>query len=41
MCWRIGNRAIAFDRSGRRTALVIGADPGAVEALARAITGRP
>jgi hypothetical protein len=41
MCWRIGTRAIAFDRSGRRTVLVIGADPDAVEALARAITGRP
>jgi hypothetical protein len=39
-CWRIGPRAIAFDRSGRRTALAIGADLTTAEALARAITGR-
>jgi hypothetical protein len=39
-CWRIGSRAIAFDRSGRRTALVIGADLAPVEAAARAITAR-
>ena len=39
-CWQIGSRAIALDRSGRRSALVIGVDLGPVEALARALTGR-
>jgi hypothetical protein len=39
-CWQIGSGAIAFDRSGRRSALVLGADLPSVEALARAITGR-
>lgn len=38
-CWRIGSRAIAFDRSGRRSALVLGRDLEAAAALARAITG--
>lgn len=37
-CWRAGSRAIAFDRSGRRTALVLGADLGLAGALARAVT---
>jgi hypothetical protein len=39
-CWRIGSRTLAFDRSGQRTALVIGADLGRAETLARAVTGR-
>ncbi len=39
-CWQIGSRAIVFDRSGGRTALVIGADLAPAAALARAITGR-
>lgn len=39
-CWQIGSRAVAFDRSGRRTALVIGADSAAAETLSPALTGR-
>jgi hypothetical protein len=36
-CWRAGSRAVAFARFGRRTALVVGADPGRADELARAI----
>jgi hypothetical protein len=39
-CWRTGSRTVAFDRSGRRTALVLGADSGRSEALAQALTAR-
>jgi hypothetical protein len=39
-CWQIGSRAIAFDRSGRRSTLVVGVSLQPVEALARAITAR-
>jgi hypothetical protein len=39
-CWETGSRAIAFDRSGRRSALVLGADRGSAELLARALTAR-
>ena len=39
-CWQIGAGAIAFDRSGSRTALVVGVDPRAAESLARLLTGR-
>ncbi len=39
-CWETGSRAIAFDRSGRRSALVLGADRGSAESLARALTTR-
>jgi hypothetical protein len=39
-CWQAGSRAVVFDRSGRRTAIVVGAELGRADALARAITGR-
>jgi hypothetical protein len=39
-CWQIGSRAIAFDRFGRRSALVIGAELDEVAALAKGVTGR-
>lgn len=39
-CLQLGSRAVAFDRSGRRTALVIGADSAVAETLSPALTGR-
>jgi hypothetical protein len=39
-CWQIASRAIAFDRSGRRSALVVGVDLQPVATLARAIVDR-
>jgi hypothetical protein len=39
-CWQIASRAIAFDRAGRRSALVIGTELASAEALARATTRR-
>jgi hypothetical protein len=38
-CWELGGRAIAFEREGRRTSLVVGTDLGPAADLARAAVG--
>ena len=40
VCWQIGAQAIAFDRSGARTTLVLGADLEQADLLARTLLGR-
>ena len=39
VCWQLGPRAIAFDRSGARTTLVLGADLALTDLLARTVLG--
>ena len=36
-CWRTGARALALERTGRRTALVVGSELGRADGLARAL----
>ena len=40
LCWQLGGRAVAFDRSGQRSAVAFGTDLTQAAALALAITGR-
>jgi len=40
LCWQLGSRAVAFDRSELRSALTIGTNLAQAAAIARASTGR-
>lgn len=40
LCWQLEGRAVAFDRSGLRTALAVGQDLAQAELLARTVVGK-